>query len=117
MEPAVKKETADVSKRLRQLFLLLVLLVPAMSLFVAYMLYHTGLTQQKEQLEEMVEGQVMLIESVALFDAVHSKEDHIEGAKGATISQINRAFKGKGFGKTGEFVFASSANESFSAIV
>lgn len=70
-------------------------------------LYSAAFEEERARLMETVQSNARLIEAVARFDAVFSKEDHPEGAKGATLSQIIDAHKYfKGFGKTGEFTMA-----------
>lgn len=69
-------------------------------------LYNTAFEQQREQLIATTKSQAKLIESVARFDALFSKDDHAEGSAAATVSQIRDAHLNiKGFGKTGEFLF------------
>lgn len=68
-------------------------------------LYHFSIEADRERLVELVRAQAYLAESVAEFDQKYSAEDHVEGAKGATLDQLTKAMsKGVGFGSTGEFV-------------
>ena len=72
-----------------------------------YLLYRTAIAEEKERLVETAVNQARLIEAVARFDAIYSKEDLPGGSVAATLSQIIDAHeKYKGFGKTGEFTLA-----------
>ncbi len=69
------------------------------------LLYWTAFAQQKMRLVEMAQSRSQLIQAIGRFDAIHSQEDHPDGARAATLSQIVDAHKYfRGFGKTGEFV-------------
>lgn len=90
------------------------LLITALTIIVLFVvgltitiLYNTAFEQERAQLIATTKSQAKLIESVAMFDEMFSKEDHAEGAAAATVSQIRNAHLNiKGFGKTGEFLFA-----------
>jgi len=70
-------------------------------------LYHTAFKEEKARLEEAAQSQARLIEAVARFDSVYSK-DYPAGSRQATIDQIKDAHSNyQGFGETGEFVLAS----------
>ena len=74
--------------------------------FSMYLLYRTAFREEQARLIETVQSQARLVEAVARFDAVHSR-DYSEGAKAATLSQIRDAHERyAGFGKTGEFTLA-----------
>lgn len=76
-------------------------------------LYTTSYNSNLERLNEAVNGQARLIESVAKFDALHSQDAHPEGSFGATLSQIAESqSKSSGIGDTGEFTLARLENES-----
>jgi PAS domain S-box-containing protein len=93
-------------KRLILLILIMVnspLVVGGVAIFV---LYRTAMTQTNARLVETAQSQARLIEAVARFDAVYSK-DYPEGPQAATLSQVIDAHKNyKGFGETGEFTLA-----------
>ncbi len=54
----------------------------------------------------VVNSQVQIIEAVARFDAQFSQADHPLGSQGATLSQVEEAFRLETFGRTGEFIVA-----------
>ncbi len=69
-------------------------------------LYRAALDEERERLVETAQSQARLIEAVARFDAVYSK-DYPEGSVAATLSQIADSHQHyKGFGETGEFTLA-----------
>lgn len=69
------------------------------------MLYNAAFQQQRAQLTATVQSQARLMEAVARFDKEFSKNDHVMGAEGATLSQIRSAhLENEFFGKTGEFL-------------
>ena len=94
----------------RKRFFLLILIMAATSLIVVgiaiSLLYRAAIQEERSRLVETAESQARLIEAVARFDTVYSK-DYPEGAEKATLSQIVDAHKRyKGFGHTGEFTLA-----------
>ncbi len=97
------------SERMRLLILILIMAAVAMivTCITIYLLYRTAIAEEKERLVETAVNQARLIEAVARFDAIYSKEDLPGGSVAATLSQIIDAHeKYKGFGKTGEFTLA-----------
>ncbi len=75
-------------------------------------LYRLELEEQRGHLMEIAEGQAHFMEAVARFDAIHSQNDHPDGARAATLSQIAAAHKHHpGFGETGELVVARREDE------
>jgi hypothetical protein len=63
------------------------------------------------RLIELAQSQARLIEAIGHFDIVHSQTDHLDGALGATLSQIKEAHsRFEGFGQTGEFVLAYTSS-------
>ena len=83
----------------------------AVSLVVAtltiYLLYDAAFSEERARLLETVRSQARLMEAIARFDAVYSREDHPGGWQAATLSQIIDAHKNyMGFGETGEFTLA-----------
>jgi PAS domain S-box-containing protein len=51
-------------------------------------LYTAAFEEQRSRLIESVSSHAKLVEAIARFDAVHSVEDHPQGARGATLSQV-----------------------------
>jgi len=98
--------TVDIRRRILLLIVTLTIVVVVLSTFMLSFLYTAARDQLSGQLIATARSQASLINSVALFDSQHSKQDHPEGAVGATLVQINAAFNRLGtFGETGELVF------------
>jgi PAS domain S-box-containing protein len=71
-----------------------------------YLIYKAAIDEERARLTETAQSQARLIEAVARFDTVYSK-DYPEGAEKATLTQIIDAHANyKGFGETGEFTMA-----------
>ncbi|OHC76234.1 MAG: hypothetical protein A3G18_06405 [Rhodospirillales bacterium RIFCSPLOWO2_12_FULL_58_28] len=71
------------------------------------MLYLAVISEQKAWLTRLVQSQTAMIEAVARFDAMYSQQDHPQGARGATMSQLAVAHEtASRFSETGEFVIA-----------
>lgn len=90
--------------------LLLILIMAAAALMVGgiavTLLYQTAFKEAESRLVETAQSQARLLEAVARFDAVHSR-DYPGGAREATLSQSRDAHeKYTGLGKTGEFTLA-----------
>jgi PAS domain S-box-containing protein len=76
------------------------------------LLYSTAFEEERARLVEIAQSQARLVEAVARFDAIYSK-DYPEGSEKATLSQMVDAHKHyKGFGKTGEFTLAKHEGDS-----
>ena len=91
--------------------------IASISLALMYKVYQQN---QLENLETLVKTQARMFESVAIFDMKYSNEDHVDGWKAATLSQIKRAHKrwpGTGETETGEFVLAYEEEEQMHFIV
>ena len=92
--------------------ILTLILILASSCFIVggiaiALLYRTAIAEESARLAETAQSQARLIEAVARFDAVYSREDHADGPAAATLSQVVDAHRHYGgFGKTGEFVVA-----------
>ncbi len=104
-----KTETAMARASNRKKVFSLLLIMAAVSMAVGgtalFLPYRTTLEQQRTRLVEMVQSQARLIQAIARFDVLYSKEDHPEGARMATLSQVIDANEElQGFGKTGEFI-------------
>ena len=104
--PPLKDALVSERKRL----VLLVFIMSAVALIVGAIaitvLYYSAFEEQRQRLMVTAKSQARLIESVARFDAVHSK-DFPQGSEAATLSQILDAHKRyNGFGRTGEFTLA-----------
>ena len=96
--------------RERSKFLVLMSIMVVVSLVVAgvtiYLLYDTALDGQRVRLVETAQSQARLIEAIARFDAIWSK-DYPGGVEAATLSQITDAHESyQGVGETGEFTLA-----------
>ncbi|MBN2082795.1 response regulator [bacterium] len=75
-------------------------------------LYRTALAMERKRLTQTVESQVLLIGSVARFDAIYSQEDNPGGAAGATISQLRDAYQQfQWFDETGEILIARATED------
>jgi PAS domain S-box-containing protein len=71
-----------------------------------FLLYRTAFEEERARLVETAQSHARLIEAVARFDAIYSK-DYPAGPEKATLSQIADAHEHyRGFGKTGEFTLA-----------
>ncbi len=69
-------------------------------------LYDTAFEERREDLRQLAQSQARLIEAVAHYDEVHSR-DYPGGSFRATFAQIEDAHERyKGFEETGEFVMA-----------
>ncbi len=95
----------------RKRLLLLVSIMVTVSLVVAtltiYLLYDAAFSEERARLLETARSQARLMEAIARFDAVYSREDYPGGWQAATLSQIIDAHKNyMGFGETGEFTLA-----------
>jgi len=91
-------------------FLLLILIMAIATLTVAgiaiSLLYRAALDEQRERLVETAQSQARLIEAMARFDVVQSR-DYPEGSTAATLSQIIDAHENyTAAGETGEFTLA-----------
>lgn len=89
---------------------LLILIMAIATLTVAgiaiSLLYRAALDEERERLVETAQSQARLIEAIARFDAVQSR-DYPEGSMAATLSQIIDAHENyTAAGETGEFTLA-----------
>jgi hypothetical protein len=76
------------------------------------LLYRTALNEEMARLQETARSQARLIEAIARFDAVYSK-DFPAGAEEATLNQIIDAHNHyKGFGETGEFTLSKKEGDN-----
>lgn len=93
-------------KRVFTLICIMAVLAISVEFVTISVLYSTALDQEKARLEETAKSQARLIEAIARFDALHTR-DYPTGAKEATLSQIIDAHNHyKGFGETGEFTLS-----------
>lgn len=73
-------------------------------------LYQTAIAEEKSRLKEAAKSQARLIEAVARFDEVYSR-NYPYGARQATLNQIKDAHsRYAGFGTTGEFTLSKREN-------
>ena len=102
-------------KLTKQSFLLIIVLITIVLIvegITLSMLYNAAFEQQRSQLTATAKSQAKLIASVAKFDSQFSQSDNINGAVGATLSQLRDAHLEKqSFGKSGEFLFGKIENE------
>jgi len=97
-----------VYKQNNQRLIVLILLMGVIALTVAAvstgLLYRAALKIEEQRLRMTAKSQTRLIEAVARFDSQYSQDDHKEGWKAATVSQVADAHSGfMGFGATGDF--------------
>lgn len=101
--------------RLLTLVGVMVLVAVAIAGVSIWTLYRVSLNAEKARLVGMAQAQVYLLEAVARFDLQFSTDDHPEGAKAATITQVLDAFQHyQGFGESGEFVLAERQGDEIS---
>ncbi|MCI5208357.1 MAG: hypothetical protein D3910_06090 [Candidatus Electrothrix sp. ATG2] len=97
-------------KRIIILIMIMTTIVIASMVITVVMLYRTAITEEKAHLEETVKSQARLIEAVARFDQIYSK-DYPYGAREASLYQIKDAHsRYRGFGETGEFTLSTKEN-------
>ncbi|MDB4443773.1 GAF domain-containing protein [bacterium] len=97
------------NERKRVLFLILIMATASMIVvgIAISILYRVAHDEQRARLVETAQSQARLIEAVARFNTVYSK-DYTGGPDAATLSQIVDAHEHyKGFGETGEFTLAN----------
>ncbi len=96
--------------------ILLLILIMSTTVLIAEsitigILYHTAITEETSRLEETAKSQARLIEAVARFDKIYSKE-YPYGPRQATLDQIKNAHsKYRGFGSTGEFTLSTKKDD------
>lgn len=74
-------------------------------------LYGVAFEEERSRLIETAKSQARLIEAVARFDQVYSR-DYPDGAVAATLSQVRDAHANyRGFGKTGEFTLSKRVGD------
>lgn len=84
----------------------------AVNLSSTFALYNSSYVRSQEHLLRLIMNQAYLIESVAKFDKEYSQDDHPEGARGATLSQVTSAFnQSSGFGETGEYIIGQQSKK------
>jgi len=94
----------------RNRVLLLILIMSSIVIVVesvtVYLLYHAAFEEEQAQLKETAKSQARLIEAVARFDKVYTRE-YERGSRQATLEQIRDAHaRYRGFGRTGEFTLS-----------
>lgn len=94
------------------LVLIMAGIVFSVELVSVTMLYRAAIKEETARLTETARSQARLIEAVARFDAVYSK-DYPTGPVNATLSQIMDAHNNyEGFGETGEFTLSKREGDS-----
>jgi hypothetical protein len=93
-------------RRVLLLIFIMAIIVIGVEAIAISILYTTAFNQQKDNLFYTATSQARLIEAIAKFDKIHSK-DYPGGASEGTLSQIIDAhMRYTGFGQTGEFTLA-----------
>jgi len=93
-------------KRVILLIVIMAFVSMIIGIITISILYQTAFNEEKARLIETARSQARLIEAIARFDAIYSK-NYPHGSREATLSQIMTAHEHyKGFGKTGEFTLA-----------
>jgi len=93
------------------IFIMITIVASVMAVTIT-LLYKTAIDGERMRLQVAARSQARLIEAVAKFDAVYSR-DYPLGAREATIKQIRDAHtKYTYFGETGEFVLSERQNGS-----
>ncbi len=91
---------------------ILTLIILAVTGITSTLLYNTAIHEERARLLEIVTSQARLMESVARFDLIYSKQHFPGGAEQATLMQIREAHETyRGFGKTSEFSLARLNND------
>ncbi|MEH6448216.1 MAG: sensor domain-containing diguanylate cyclase [Oleispira sp.] len=99
-------------ERFFYLVIVMAVICITVNLCSAISLYHSSYERHQEYLLELISSQAKLIDSVAEFDAIHSQQDHPDGARGATLSQVIDAYsQSLGFGITGEYVIGHRSGD------
>ncbi len=92
--------------RVLLLILIMAVVATAIGCTAIGILYQTAFEEERLRLVETAQSQARLMEAIARFDQAYS-HDYPEGAKEATLSQLNDAHAHYvGFGETGEFTLA-----------
>jgi len=97
----------------RVIYLVLIMMIVSLVVLgiAISLLYRTALNENRARLVETAQSQARLIEAVARFDALYSR-DYPGGSKAATLQQIIDAHDNyRGFGKTGEFTLAQREDD------
>lgn len=98
----------------RFFYLLIVMAVICITVNISsvIILYHSSYDRSQDHLLRLVDGQARLIESISIFDAQYSQQDHPQGARGATLSQIVDAYSSSsGYGETGEYLLGQQSGD------
>ena len=94
-------------KRVLLLVLIMAVIVVVVATVTITALYRTAMAEERARLTEAAKSQARLIEAVARFDQIYSK-DYPSGARQATLDQIKDAHRRyRGFGDTGEFTLST----------
>ena len=78
----------DARRRLITLVGIMVAVSLFVVLFAIYLLYETSFAEEDARLAEAAKSHARLIEAVARFDSVHSRDAHPDGWKAATLGQV-----------------------------
>lgn len=98
-------------KRVALLILIMSAVVLIVEAITVTSLYNVAIEEEKSRLIEAAKSQARLIEAIARFDKVFSK-DFAHGPREASLQQVRDAHsKYRGFGNTGEFTLSKKENE------
>jgi len=97
-------------KRILLLIFIMFSIVLVVETITIGILYQTAIAEEKSRLKEAAKSQARLIEAVARFDEVYSR-NYPYGARQTTLNQIKDAHsRYAGFGTTGEFTLSKREN-------
>lgn len=115
MSQAKKIDQLNDKSRMLLLVAVMALVAVAVAGISVWTLYRVSLNAEKVRLVGVAQAQAHLLEAIARFDQQFSDEDHPDGARAATLTQVLDAFEHyEGFGETGEFVLAERYGEEIS---
>lgn len=110
IEPEVEPSDDPARQRRRVFFFaagIMTVVTLTATLNIIRELRHVAVEQRKSDLSAQTKSWAALIAAVARFDAIHSEQDHPEGAAAATLSQIAAAWEElTGVWESGEFSLA-----------
>lgn len=101
-------ESTQISARRKMgmLILIMVVITTVVGSVAFISIYKESLAVQKNTLQSLAQSQADLINSVAVFDSIHSTNASLSGGQGATLSQVKSAHeKMRDFGETGELSY------------
>ncbi|MDH5184960.1 MAG: response regulator [Gammaproteobacteria bacterium] len=101
-----EKTQISARRKMGMLILIMVVITTVVGSVAFISIYKESLSVQKNTLQSLAHSQADLIDSVAVFDSIHSTNAHLAGAQGATLSQVKSAHeKMRDFGESGELSY------------